>query len=153
MSKQIQYLKNKDLNNDIFYMISIVMAGLVLPVFLIPVVKFFGHTEIIEEIAKALIVLFLILKLPTNKIKILYGFFFGLLFGLSESIFYFNNIFELGNFSVLGQRFLWTIPMHIITVLLMVLTGLIKKGYLIFGFIGALILHALFNLLLVDMII
>ena len=160
MPKQIQYFKIQSSLNDIISLIFVIIAGLVLPAVLIPTVKFFGHTEIIEETAKALIVLFLILKftphrtegsdsgLPTNKTKIIYGLFFGLLFGLSESIFYLNNIFQFGDFSVFLQRILWTVPMHIITVLVMVFSGLTAKRFLIFGFIGAVILHILFNSLI-----
>lgn len=148
MPKQIQYFKIQSSLNDIISLIFVIIAGLVLPAVLIPTVKFFGHTEIIEEVAKALIVLFLILKLPTNKTKIIYGLFFGLLFGLSESIFYLNNIFQFGDFSVFLQRILWTVPMHIITVLVMVFSGLTAKRFLIFGFIGAVILHMLFNSLI-----
>ncbi len=148
MPKQIQYFKIQSSLNDIISLIFVIIAGLVLPAVLIPTVKFFGHTEIIEEVAKALIVLFLILKLPTNKTKIIYGLFFGLLFGLSESIFYLNNIFQFGDFNVFWQRILWTVPMHIITVLVMVFSGLTAKRFLIFGFIGAVILHMLFNSLI-----
>ena len=148
MPKQIQYFKIQSSLNDIISLIFVIIAGLVLPAVLIPTVKFFGHTEIIEEVAKALIVLFLILKLPTNKTKIIYGLFFGLLFGLSESIFYLNNIFQFGDFNVFWQRILWTVPMHIITVLVMVFSGLTAKRFLIFGFIGAVILHILFNSLI-----
>jgi RsiW-degrading membrane proteinase PrsW (M82 family) len=137
----------------IVYVILAVVAGLVLPLLLIPLVKFTGYSEIVEEIAKALVVLFLILKLPSHKMQILVGIAFGFLFGLSENIFYLNNIFQLGDFSVFWQRFIWTIPMHIITVLVMVFAGLASRIFLIFGLIGAVILHALFNSLVVSMLI
>jgi hypothetical protein len=137
----------------IIYIILAIVAGLILPALLIPLIKFTGYSEIVEEIAKALVVLFLILKLPNHKIQILTGVAFGFLFGLSENMFYLNNIFQLGDFSVFWQRFLWTIPMHIITVLVMVFAGLAKKWLLIFGLIGAVILHALFNSLVVSMLI
>ena len=121
------------------------MAGLVLPIFLIPLVKLTGYSEIVEEIAKALVVLFLILKLPTWKLQILGGIAFGLLFGVSENFLYLNNIFQIGDFSVFWQRFIWTVPMHIITVLVMVFAGLVKKWVIIFGLLGGIILHLLFN--------
>ena len=71
----------------IIYGIFTVMAGLLLPVLLIPVVKFTGYSEIVEEIAKGLVVLFLILNLPTHKLQILGGIAFGFLFGVSENFF------------------------------------------------------------------
>lgn len=128
-------------------------AGLVLPIFLLPVVKIIGYSEIVEELAKALIVLFVILRLPTNRLWILAGVLFGFLFGMSESVFYLNNIFQLGNFSVFWQRFLWTVPMHIITVLVILFAGLVKKWFLIFGLTGTIALHILFNGIVIEFLI
>ena len=167
MFKQIQ---DKDIStslNMVVYSVSIVLAGLALPLLLIPLIKFIGYfypasnlfwcgAEIIEEIAKALIVLFLILALPSLKQKIGAGILFGFLFGVSENFLYLNNIFRLGNFSTFWQRFLWTVPMHIITVLIMVFAGLAGKkvypaqkffgaGWIILGLAGAIVLHTLFN--------
>ena len=145
--------KNQNYFNNIVILIFIIISGLALPLFLIPLIKFIGYSEIVEEIAKALVVLFLILNFSTLKQKVLAGILFGFLFGLSENMFYLNQIFQLGDFGVFWQRFLWTVPMHIITVLVMVFAGLVKKWFLIFGFIGAVILHALFNSLVVNMLI
>jgi len=131
--------------NTASHKIFIILAGLILPILLIFVIKFTGYSEIVEEIAKALIVLFLIFKLPNHKMQIFFGVIFGLLFGLSENFLYLNQIFQLGDFSIFWQRFLWTVPMHIITVLIMVFAILSKKWILIFGLAGAIILHALFN--------
>lgn len=130
--------------------VFLIVAGLVLPLLLIPLIKFTGYSEVVEEIAKAGVVLFLILKLPSHKARILVGIAFGFLFGLSENIFYLNNIFQLGDFSIFWQRFLWTVPMHIITVLVMVFAGLARKWFLIFGLTGAIALHILFNGIVVD---
>jgi len=81
----------------------LVVAGIALPLILIPIVQIAGFTEMIEESAKAIIVLFLILNFPTTRQKILAGISFGFLFGLSENIFYLSNIFQLGNFSIFWQ--------------------------------------------------
>lgn len=131
--------------NTAIYGVFLITAGLILPVFLILLVKFTGYSEIVEEVAKALVVLFLILKLPTWKSQILGGVAFGLLFGVSENFFYLNQIFQLGNFSIFWQRFVWTVPMHIITVLVILFSGLAGKKWIILGLAGAMILHALFN--------
>ena len=137
----------------IVYIILTIVAGLILPLLLIPLVRFTGYSEIVEEIAKALVVLFLILKLPSYKAQIFVGIGFGFLFGLSENMFYLNNIFQLGDFSIFWQRFLWTVPMHTITVLVMVFAGLAGKKWIILGLVGAIILHVLFNSLVVSMLI
>ena len=128
----------------------LVVAGIALPLILLPVIKITGFSEIVEEIAKALVVLFLILKLPTWKLQILGGIAFGFLFGMSENFFYLNNIFQLGDFSIFWQRFIWIIPMHIITVLVMVFAGLARKWFLIFGLAGAIVLHILFNGIVIE---
>jgi len=138
-------IKNSPPFEAVIYGIFLFVAGLVLPAILIFIVRFTGYSEIVEEIAKALVVLFLILNFPALKQKIGAGILFGFLFGLSENFFYLTNIFQLRDFSVFWQRFLWTVPMHIITVLVMVFAGSVKKWVLIFGLTGAMILHALFN--------
>ncbi len=136
----------------IVYVILAIVAGLVLPALLIPLIKFTGYSAVIEEITKALVVLFLILELPSLKAQIFVGIVFGFLFGASENIFYLNNIFQLGDFGVFLQRFLWTVPMHITTVLVMVFTGLVGKKWIVLGLVGAIILHVLFNSLVVTML-
>jgi len=149
MSKQME-IKSNPFFETAIYGVFLFVAGLVLPVILIFIVRFTGYSEIVEEIAKALVVLFLILNFPALKQKIGAGILFGFLFGLSENFFYLNQIFQLGDFSVFWQRFLWTVPMHIITVLVMVFAGSVKKWVLIFGLTGAIILHALFNGIVVE---
>lgn len=149
MFKQSE-IKSAALFEIAIYGVFLFAAGLVLPAFLIFIVRFTGYSEIVEEIAKALVVLFLILNFPSLKQKIGAGILFGFLFGLSENFFYLNQIFQLGDFSVFWQRFLWTVPMHIITVLVMVFAGSVKKWVLIFGLTGAIILHALFNGIVVE---
>lgn len=144
MSKQIPFAAPQ--------IILVTLAGLVLPLVLIPLVDSIGYSEIIEESAKALVIFLIILKLPTAGLKLQTGILFGFLFGASESIFYLNNIFQLGDFSVFGQRFLLTVPMHIITVLIMVSAGLKNKWFIFFGFAGAIILHLLFNGIVADFV-
>ncbi len=152
----IEFLNTNQQSSNTIKIVFLIIAGLVLPLFLIPLVKFTGYSEIVEEITKAWIVLFLILKFPSYKSQIFNGIVFGFLFGMSENFLYLNNIFQLGDFSIFWQRFFYTIPMHIITVLVMVFTGLICKkinptqkffsaGLIFLGLAGAIILHVLFN--------
>ena len=126
-------------------MVFLLAAGLVLPAILIPIVKLTGYSAIVEEIFKAAVVLWLILKLPGRWIKIWAGIGFGLLFGISENFLYLNQIFQMGDMSIFWQRFLWTVPMHIVTVLIMVLSGWKSKKFLILGLLLAIILHLWFN--------
>jgi len=150
MSKKLKIENDAPLFNAAIYGIFLIIAGLVLPAVLIPIVKITNYSEIVEEIAKALIVLLLILRLPSLKLRLAGAIAFGFLFGLSENFLYLNQIFQFGDFSVLWQRFLWTVPMHFTTVLVMTLAGMGKKWFLILGLIGAVILHLLFNSLIVN---
>ncbi len=147
-------IKFKDIDqyfSNIIKIIFIIILGFILPLLLIPVIKLVGYSEIVEEISKALVVLFLISKLSSWKIKIFIGIIFGFLFGLSETMFFLNNIFQLGNFSIFWDRFFWTVPMHIITVLIMIISVLAGRKFLFFGFIGAIIFHLFFNFLIINL--
>ncbi len=152
MSKQFKIEETPSFST-VIYSIFLFIVGLVLPAVLIFIVKFTGYSEIIEEVAKALVVLFIILNLSTFKQKIGAGILFGFLFGMSENLFYLNQIFQLGDFGILLQRFIFTVPMHIITVLVMVFTSLVWRWFLIIGLAGAIILHTLFNGIIVEILI
>jgi len=126
--------------------IFVFLVGLILPIVLIPVVKITGYSEVVEEISKFLVVLFLILKMP--RFKILAAIVFGFLFGFSESVFYLTNVFQIGDYSLIIQRFLFTIPMHIITTLAILLPTLLNKKLIIFGLLASILIHILFNFLI-----
>jgi len=127
------------------YFILIIVAGFVLPLVLIFIAHYTGFSEIFEEIAKALVILFLILKLPKLKWQIFATIIFGFLFGLSESIFYLNNIFQIGDFSIFWWRFLTAVPMHIVTSLIILFFAQKNKKFIIVGTIIVIVLHLLFN--------
>lgn len=144
-------VENK-LNTTIFFIFAIA-AGLVLPMFLVFVVRYTGYSEIFEEAAKALVVFFVILKLPKFKLQALAAVIFGFLFGMSESMLYLNNIFQIGNFSVFWQRLFLTIPMHIATVLIMLYFAALNKKFVIFGALIAIAFHLFFNQFIVEKLI
>lgn len=128
------------------YRVSISIAGLVLPIILISIINFTGQSEIIEEIGKVLVVLFIILRNPSWKIRLEGAMVFGLLFGLSENIFYLINFLGTENYHIFLLRFVTTIPMHIVTVLIIFIFTEIKKYFWIFGLILSVLVHFLFNL-------
>lgn len=140
--------KNDSLFKNGINAVFLIITSLVLPALLLPVIKLTGYSEIVEEIAKALVILFIIFNFASLKQKVWAGIFLGLLYGVSENIFYLNQIIQLGDLSVFWQRLLWTTPMHIITILIMLFAGSVKKWYIIFGLIGAIVLHALFNIII-----
>lgn len=127
------------------YGVFVCLAGLVLPILLLPIVKLSGYSEIVEEMAKAVVIIFAISKLPSFKMQIAGAVAFGLLFGVSENMFYLNNFFQLGGFDMFWLRFAYTVPMHVATTLVILFSGLAGKKWLIFGIVGATMLHILFN--------
>jgi hypothetical protein len=132
--------------NNLEKTVFLIVAAVLLPFILIVIEKtILPYPAFVEEVAKALVIFFLILNLSGTKYKIAAGALFGFLFGLSENIFYLINIIENGEIIYFWQRFLWTTPMHIITVLVILFSGLAGKKFIIFGLAGAIILHALFN--------
>ncbi len=137
--------------------ILLVLVTLMLSFILIVIEKtLLPYPAFVEEIAKALVVFFLILNLPGIKYKITAGLLFGFLFGLSENIFYLSNIIEKGVSHDFWQRMIFVVPMHIVTVLMILFSGwagrkflpqrkVLAIGFLILGLGMAIILHTLFN--------
>jgi len=116
------------------------------PLFLIPAEKIFPYPWLVEELFK-LIIVWLILKFkPEGKYWVL-AIFAGLLFAFSETIFYLANIFALGNLWLAPKRLVLTSFLHSGTILLMAIFG--KKGgwRWIIGFLGAVLIHGIYNLL------
>lgn len=127
------------------WVIAVFISGLLLPLLLFPIIALVGYSEIIEEIAKACVVFFLVFKLPHTRHKISAGILFGFLFGLSESVFYLANIVPAGDFSIFWQRMIWTVPMHMTTVLIIVFSGMKDRTYVLVGTVVATIVHLLYN--------
>ena len=125
--------------------VALVGIGIISPFILVLLIKFTGFSEIVEEVFKALVVGFLILKFYSFKQKLWAGISFGFLFALSESFLYLTNIFQNGDFTIFWQRLLLTTPLHVATVLVILFSGLQSKKYIIFGLICAIIIHLLFN--------
>lgn len=129
------------------YFIFLISVGLILPMILIPIVQLFSiHSEIIEEIAKALIILFLVIKIKGVKIEYLGALIFGLMFGISENFLYLSNFMQNSNINLFWERFLFTIPMHIITSILILFFIRINKKAIILGILLSIVLHLSFNM-------
>lgn len=129
------------------YRVSISIAGLVLPIILISIINFTGQSEIIEEIGKALVVFFIISRNLSWKLRLEGAVVFGVLFGLSENIFYLINFLGSEDYYIFLLRFITTLPMHIVTVLIIFIFTEIKKYFWILGLTLSILIHFLFNLL------
>ena len=116
------------------------------PFLIWPIELIFPYPYIVEELVKGLFVLF-ILKSPSNAVKIRLAILVGLFFSFSESVLYMSNILLVGTLWTFVERLLLTFPLHIITTLLILLSGMKKKELLPLGVITAMLMHYLFNLL------
>lgn len=130
-----------------------IIFGTLLPLSLILLGKLtFLWPVVFEEIGKGLVVYFFILKLVGQNRKMLFGFLFGIIFGLWENILYLECFVMNGDYDLWLARFLWPLPVHFSTVLLMVMSGLEKRKFIIFGLIGAMLLHYLYNTYITSMV-
>lgn len=123
------------------------LFSLTAPLFLLPIEKILPHPHFIEEAVKLLIVLMILRAERKEKENFtVWVFMAGLLFAVSESIFYLVDIFALGDFMVFPKRLVLTSGLHVGTVMLMYFLG--RKNYLglVTGFAGAVLIHYFYNL-------
>jgi len=126
----------------------ILATGLCLPLLLSVLIRVTGYSEIVEELAKGAVVLFLILKLSERREQVIWVLIFGLAFGLSEALLYLNNLLQYGNLVPLYWRLALTVPMHIVSVWLIWSLSQYKKILLPLGLILAILWHYGFNAML-----
>lgn len=121
------------------------------PFILWPIEMLAPYPYILEEVFKLALVLVILNRPGATFKKISIGAASGVLFALSESFLYFLNIFQAGQPSLLVQRLILTIPLHVATIMLMILPALKKKKLVLVGFLLAVALHYFFNLSLVNL--
>jgi len=120
-----------------------ILFGASLPWILIPVEVVLPWPYILEETAKILLVLQLY---RSGLLSPLSAGGIGLAFGLSEMFLYGMNASEYGNFGVLIQRLMVTVPMHTATPV--IFSYFLKKGWWPLGLLAAVVVHWGFNRLL-----
>ena len=121
------------------------LFALIAPFIVWPIELILPYPHIIEELAKAVLV-FTLLDLPERLTKIKLAILIGVLFAFSESILYLFNIQLVGNIQTYLVRLLVTIPLHVITTLIILLPALKNKKLIIVGVVFASLVHYLFNL-------
>lgn len=140
-----EIIKLSDKENNLLKSTSLVFVGVVIPWLIIPIVKIVGYSEVIEEVLKASVVLFVLNVFTSLAGRIKNIMLFILSFGLSESLFYLSYASQIDNMSIFWQRIILTIPMHIITVLILLFSALKNKKTIILGIIASLAIHLTFN--------
>ena len=101
---------------------------------------------VVEEVIK----MFLVLLYRGNdegwRYRMRLGMMIGIIFALSESIFYLSMILSSGSFWVYLTRLAYTIPMHVVTSLFIVFSFRNKRKWsILIGLFAACVLHWLYN--------
>ncbi|TSC65943.1 MAG: hypothetical protein CEO21_294 [Microgenomates group bacterium Gr01-1014_80] len=145
-------------------MILIPLFAAIAPFILWPIEIFFPYPHIVEELTKALLISLLLKSqadtfqvhsadtwkvtsgyiLSPSRWPIVYGsILIGFLFALSETILY---MFNINGPQTLFLRFALTMPMHIITSLVILGLALINKKLIFMGIVAAATIHYYYNL-------
>ncbi len=126
----------------------VVGLGVFVPLLLLPFVYGFIGSEILEEVAKALVVIFLIARLSGGVSRIVWSGVFGFLFGVSETMLYLMPAVQTQLYQDFWTRFVTTVPLHTITPIIIMLPIMIFKSKWagLLGLALALGFHLFFNL-------
>ncbi|PIZ66662.1 hypothetical protein COY15_00525 [Candidatus Roizmanbacteria bacterium CG_4_10_14_0_2_um_filter_39_12] len=124
----------------------ILLFALILPLILIPVEKIFPYPHIVEELTKLVLVLKIYqIEKQLNKNLSFFVILSGLLFTLSESIFYLINIFTLGDLTMIPKRLFFTGILHIGTLMLIYIFGRKNNVGLLIILLFSIVIHYLYN--------
>lgn len=118
-------------------------AGLysaIAPWVLLLIASVWSYPAALEELVK-----WAILKSAAKRQRLTtqHGVLVGLVFGLSESIFYTLNAWGTGQWGAIGMRLLLTVPMHLVTAGAIAVS--MRRGWGIAGVLIAVVIHMSFN--------
>lgn len=123
-----------------------ILAALVVGFFLFFIEQTLFWPHIFEELAKVLIIFFLILKITKKKSRILFTFGAWFIFILVENIFYLPQFIEEGNLALFYGRFLGPSILHLISFALLIIFSWKHKHLIWLALVINIFLHYFFNL-------
>lgn len=127
---------------------TLLVAGLLAvgaPLLLILFRSFVVQYELVEELVKLFIVLYLVRELG-SRVRWYYLAGMGWLFGMSETMLYVMNAMTVGSYDGLMLRSVVTVPMHALTPVIMLTIGRKNKGVWWAAAYGvAVLVHVVFN--------
>lgn len=126
-------------------MLNVYALALFVPFLLVFVEVVFPFPFIVEELVKLIMIMILVRRVGAENLTIVGVAMIGLIFGLSETVFYITDAFLLGSSSAIVIRLFVTVPMHILTVIIMFIIGRKKKIWWVVGYVVAVIIHYTFN--------
>lgn len=139
-----------DTSNSI-RMVFLVIATLLSTFFLIFLEKtILPWPWLVEELVKAAIIFWLIAPMSCTKCRLLGVVVAGLVFSVTENIFYFLNFIDNNQLAVYWQRFVWPLAMHLLTITVMLFSIWKNKSWLWLGLWLAILIHWYYNSFLVN---
>ena len=139
--------------NSSVSLIATILLGLILPWILILPISFLGGSEIIEEIFKTLVIFCLVVPAFSFGKGVIVSVAFGFTFALSEAALYMPNLYTFGGLEDIYSRLIWVGLLHIVTSLIIFCLAKYKKWLVPLGFILALTIHLIYNLVLVKYLV
>lgn len=124
----------------------IILFGAIAPFIIWPIELFLPFPHIIEELAKALLIYLTIKQIGKNSMRIKIAILTGLAFAISESFLYLFNIALVGTPTSLLFRLALTIPLHCLTMLIILFPAMYKRTFIVGGLILSILVHYVFNL-------
>ena len=121
------------------------LSGLIFPLLLILPVYALGYSEVLEELAKAAAVFLFLCPIAERKTRILGAVMLGGVFGLSESCLYFSQIFQFGDIYIFWERLVFTLPMHVLSTVVLTVPTFWGRRWVFLGVILAIFFHLGFN--------
>lgn len=102
------------------------------------------YPVILEESFKAVLVLYLVCGPEKNLQKIKAAIMLGAIIGFSENLFYLASSLDY-SLQLFWQRTLITLPMHILTTVIILLSALKHQYLIVFGWGAGILIHFVFN--------
>ena len=120
------------------------LFALIAPFIVWPIEFLLPYPYVVEEIVKGFLV-YLLLDVKETSTKIKTAIAVGVLFSFSETVLYLFNFFAVGYLPFFFKRLLYTVPLHVITVLVILFPALKDKRLIVVGVILSGVLHFLYN--------
>lgn len=121
------------------------LVAAIAPFILWPIELFLPFPYIIEEIAKGILVLFVI-NLPDKSAQAKIVLASAAIFTVSETVLYSLNIALVGDLSTLLTRLILTTILHSLTMLIILISSFKHKWLMPTGVAAAMLIHYFYNL-------
>ncbi len=140
-------MMRKNNQNKMSIVILTPLMALIAP-FLVWIIEIYlPYPYLIEEFIKLILILNL-KSISSVRKRIILGLILGLMFSLSENVFYFMNFITINSPFNFLIRFLLTTILHLLTISLINIFFIFNKKLIILGFSFAVLIHYLYNLII-----